>query len=60
MREFGPFLQSRAELGFADPLSPKAVEQIVKAIKKNPKRALMSETHRVHLATKRRDLDWDK
>lgn len=52
MRDFREFLQSRVELGFAGPPSPKSVEQIVKAITKNPKRALTSETHWVHIATK--------
>lgn len=53
MREFGAFLQSRVKLGFADAPSPAVVEQIVGLIKKNPEKALTSESHRVHLATKR-------
>ena len=61
MNGFGAFLQSRVEPGFSAALSQKAVEQIVKAIKKNPERIASSETHQVHLATRRLwDLDHDE
>lgn len=61
MKGFGAFLQSRVEVGFSDTLSQKALEQIVKAIKKNPERTLASESHQVHLATRRLwNLDQDE
>ena len=60
-RDFGAFLQSRVELGFARPPSPKTLEQITKTIKKNPERAMSSETHQVHLATKHLwEMEWDE
>jgi hypothetical protein len=53
MIDFGDFLRSRVEMGFAEPLSQKALDQIGKAIRANPERAFNSETHLVHLAAKR-------
>ncbi len=45
---FGGFLQSRVEDGFRDELSEPQLERIREAIRKNPRRALESESLRVN------------
>jgi hypothetical protein len=53
---FGGFLQSRVEGGFRDELSEQQLERIREAIRKNPRRALESESLRVNHET---DDLWD-
>lgn len=45
---FGGFLQSRVQDGFRDELSERQLERIREAIRKNPRRALESESLRVN------------
>ena len=45
---FGGFLQSRVEDGFRDELSERQLERIREAIRKNPRRALESESLRAN------------
>jgi hypothetical protein len=53
MRGFADFLNSRVVEGFAQPLSVRQQSKIDEAILNNPRRALSSESYKVHKATKR-------
>jgi hypothetical protein len=52
MAGFGDFMNSRAAMAFAQPLSHKQITKIGKTMMQNPERALMSESHKVHRASR--------
>jgi hypothetical protein len=52
MKGFGQFLLSRVQECFANPLSEKQKAKISEAILQNPRKALSSESYKVHEATK--------
>jgi hypothetical protein len=53
MAGFSDFLNSRTGLAFAQPLSDKQRAKIGEAMLRNPERAITSESHKVHEASKR-------
>ncbi len=52
MAGFGGFLNSRIEDAFRQPISEKQMGKIGEAMMRNPERALSSESHKVHQASK--------